>query len=123
MANLISFVILLAFFWGRSLRFKNLRLHIAVMSTVIASDVLLVLALIIRRDALSKVSLGMPWTLKIHVPIAVATILLYFVTAWTGVQLLRGKPLHARMRRLDRIVVPARVLTFVTSLMVQFLRP
>jgi hypothetical protein len=122
MANLISFIILIFFFWGRSLRFKNLRLHMIIMTAVIAADLGLVGALVIRRHALAKISLGMPWTLKVHVPIAVFTVVLLIMTGWTGLQLSRGKPLHARMRALDRIVVPALVLTFLTSLMVQFLR-
>lgn len=122
MANLLSAIILGFFFWGRSLRFKNLRRHIQVMSGVILADLTLVAALVIHRHALEKVGVGMPWTLKLHVPIAILTILLYFATAWTGIQLYRGKPLHQRMRRLDRVLVVSRVLTLVTSLMVQFFR-
>jgi hypothetical protein len=121
MANLISFTILVFFFWGRSLRFKNLRLHIWVMSFVILADLILVGGLVVHRHALEKVGLGMPWTLKIHVPIAIFTVVMYLITAWTGYQLLRGRPLHARMRLLDHILVPARVLTLLTSIMVQFL--
>lgn len=120
MANLISFVILLVFFWGRSLRFTNLRLHIVTMLSVIAADYALIGYLVFNHNALGKVSLGMPWTLKIHVPIAVFTAVMYIATAWTGFQLYRGKPLHGRMRLFDRILVPARVLTLVTSLMVQY---
>jgi hypothetical protein len=120
MPNLISFVILLFFFWGRSLRFTNLRLHIVTMLSVIAADYALIGYLVLNHDALGKVSLGMPWTLKLHVPIALFTAAMYIVTAWTGFQLYRGKPLHARMRLFDRILVPARVLTLVTSLMVQY---
>ena len=123
MVNVLSFIILLFFFWGRSLRFKNLKMHIGVMSGVITADLLLVLGLVIERDALSKVGVSMPWTLKIHVPIAIFTVLLYLLTAWTGVQLYRGKPVRARMRGLDRILVPARVLTLVTSIMVQLIKP
>lgn len=123
MANLISSVILIFFFWGRSLRFKNLRLHMQVMSAVIICDLILVAALVLKRDALGQVAHGgMPLILKIHVPIAIFTVVLYLVTAWTGIQLYRGKPLHARMRALDRVLVPARVLTLVTSLLVQFLK-
>lgn len=123
MANLLSFIILLFFFWGRSLRFKNLRRHIIIMSGVIAADLMLVASLVIERDALGKLGGAMPWTLKIHVPIAIFTVVLYLFTAWTGIQLYHGKPVRARMRLFDRILVPARVLTLVTSLMVQFLKP
>jgi hypothetical protein len=122
MANLISFTIVVFFFWGRSLRFKNLRLHKLIMSGVILADLALVADLVIQRHALEKVELGMPWTLKIHVPIAIFTVILLLVTGWTGVQLSRGKPQHKRMRALDRVLVPARVLTLITSVMVQFIK-
>jgi hypothetical protein len=120
MANLISFTILVFFFWGRSLRFKNLKLHMRVMIGVIVSDFTLVGYLIVNHGALGKVGLSMPWTLKLHVPIAIFTMGMYLLTGWTGYQLYLGKPFHARMRFLDRILVPARVLTLLSSLMVQF---
>jgi hypothetical protein len=84
------------------------------------ADLALIVFLVVHRGALGKVSPGMPWTLKIHVPIAVFTVLIYGLTGWTGYQLWRGRPLHARMRIFDRVLVTARVLTLVTSLMVQF---
>ena len=94
-----------------------------VMLSVILADVLLIVFLVVDHDALGKVGPGMPWTLKIHVPIAVFTVVMYFVTAWTGWQLWRGRrELLGRMRMLDRVLVPARVLTLVTSLMVQFIK-
>src|ERR1700722_558568 len=114
MPNFLSFIILIFFFWGRSLRFKNLRLHIRVMSAVIVADLLLVAALVVERDALGKIGGGMPLILKILVPIAISTVVLYLLTAWTGFQLYRGRPLHQRMRLLDHILVPMRVLTLVT---------
>jgi len=123
MVNLVSFAILCFLFWGRSLRFKNLRLHIWIMCGVIVADLALVTALVIWRDALGKIHPGMPWTLMVHIPIAVTTLLFYFPTAWTGYQLSRGLPVRARMRRLDRVVVVGRTLTFLTSVMVQFLKP
>jgi hypothetical protein len=121
MANLLSFIILIFFFWGRSLRFKNLKLHMRVMSAVIVADLSLVGYLVLNHNALGKLGLTMPWILKIHVPVAIFTVAMYLLTGWTGYQLYRGKPLHARMRFFDRILVPARVLTLITSLMVQFL--
>lgn len=122
MANILSFVILLFFLWGRTLYRRNLRLHIFIMVSVIVADLLLIVGLIEKRDALAQVTTDMPMILKIHVPIAVFTVLMYFITAWTGYQLLRGKPVRARMRWCDRILVPSRILTLVTSIMVQFLK-
>ena len=93
-----------------------------VMTIVIIADLALVTHLVLERDALSKVGMAMPWTLKIHVPIAIFTVVMYLITGFTGYQLYRGKPLHQRMRLLDHILVPARVLTLLTSLMVQFIK-
>ncbi len=121
MANLLSFFILMIFLWGRTLHKKNLRLHIFVMLSVIIVDLMLVLFLVEKRDALKHVNSQMPWTLEIHVPIAISTVLLYFAAAWTGWRLYKGHPVRARLRRLDRILVVARTLTLVTSLMVQFI--
>jgi len=93
------------------------------MLLAMVADLALVLGLVIGRDALMKVELEMPWTLMIHVPIAVLTVVFYFITAWAGYQLYLGKDTRLRLRRLDKILVPLRVLTLVTSLMVQFIKP
>jgi hypothetical protein len=96
-----------------------LRLHIIVMLSCFAGDLLLVLALVMMRKALSQVSPGMHWTLKIHVPIAMATLIFYCFTMRTGYRLYKrdesARPLH---RRLDKTLVVLRVLTLVSSLMV-----
>jgi len=118
-ANLTSFLILALFLWGRSLCFKNLRLHIFVMLSCLIADLMLVLALVLMRDALSQVSVDMHWTLRVHVPIAVATVLIYFPTAWSGYQLYRGnESARYRLKILDKILIVFRVLTLVTSVMV-----
>ena len=92
------------------------------MTFVTVADVTLVLGLVVFRDALTKVRLDMPWTLQIHVPIAVLTVLLYVATWWAGYQLWKGDTgARDRLRKLDKLLVPARILTLVTSLMVQFI--
>lgn len=122
MANILSFLILCLLLWGRSLRFKNLPLHIRVMNLTIICDVFLVVGLVVFRDALSKVSLGMPWTLKIHIPIALGTLALYAWTARTGYRLHGGdESARPLLKRLDKVVVTVRILNLVTSLMVQFI--
>lgn len=123
-ANLTSLIILAFFIWGRSLRFTNLRLHILVMLSCMTADLILVLALVLMRDALSHVSPGMHWTLRIHVPIAVATVVFYFITAYAGYRLYKGdERARPRLRRLDKILLTLRVLTLVTSVMVTVIRP
>ncbi len=122
-ANLASFIILIFFFWGRSLRFKNLQLHITLMLSCLVADLVLVLALVFMKNALSQVSLGMHWTLRIHIPIAVSTVVLYFFTAHAGYRLYRGDEKARKwLRELDKILVVFRVLTLVTSLMVSVFR-
>jgi hypothetical protein len=121
-ANALSFLILMIFLWGRTLYRKNLRLHIFIMLSVILADLLLVIGLVEKRDALGKISTDMPWTLQLHIPIAVFTLFFYFVTAWTGFQLYRGYLVRDRLRLFDKILVTARVLTLITSLMVQFVK-
>lgn len=122
-ANLISFLILVLFFWGRSLCFKNLRLHIKVMLFCLLADLILVLALVMMRDALSQVSLGMHWTLLVHIPFAVGTLVLYLIAARAGFRLYRGdETARPLLRHTDKILVFFRVMTLVTSLMVTLIR-
>jgi uncharacterized membrane protein YozB (DUF420 family) len=118
-ANLASFLILVLFLYGRSLWRKNNLLHRKIMLTAFACDVVLVAALVVGRDALSKVGPGMSLPLSIHVPIAVTTIILYVFTVIAGIQLSKGKPTRQRLRRLDKALTTARILTFVTSVWVQ----
>jgi hypothetical protein len=123
-ANLTSFLILALFLWGRTLAHKNIRLHIAVMLTCLVADLILVLALVLMKDALSQVSLGMHWTLKIHIPIAVATVIMYFFTAAAGFRLYIGfESARPWLRRFDRMLLTLRILTLITSLMVTAIRP
>lgn len=120
MANLASFLILCVFLYGRSLALRNLKLHIQLMVTAFIADFILIGALVFGREALSKVELAMPLSLKIHVPIAVFTVLFYFPTMWTGYRLKKGLPVRDQMRVYDRILTTLRILTLLTSLWVQF---
>lgn len=91
-----------------------------IMALVIGADVLLILFLVFGRQALDKVSPHMPWALKLHIPIAVSTVICYGIAIQTGLKLLKGnKNALPAMRRIDKVVVPLRVLTFVTSVLVQ----
>lgn len=119
-ANLASFLILLVFLYGRSLRFTNLIWHIRFMLAAFVSDLLLIAALVFGRSALSKVGGEMTLALQIHVPIAIATVVLYFFTVWAGYQLWRGRPARNRLRALDKALVTFRILTLITSLWVQY---
>jgi hypothetical protein len=117
---ILSFLLLAAFFWGRNLRFTDLNRHIRVMTMVLIGDLALVGGLVVVRDALSKVHTDMKWSLMIHVPIAVLTVVLYLLLTFFAVGTYMGKPWRIWIRRFDRFLVPARVLTSLTSLLVYF---
>lgn len=123
MANLLSFLILILFFYGRSLHKSNLRLHIRLMILALVADYALVVGLVIGRDALSSIEPSMHWTLMIHIPFALSTVVLYAITATYGYQLRKGnEAARHSLRRFDRLLVFTRVMTLVTSLIMQFLR-
>ena len=124
MANLASLLIFAIFLWGRTLHHKNLRLHIQIMLASLIADLTLVIVLVVFRDALGTVAQGdMPLILMIHVPIAISTVLLYFIAAWNGYQLYRGnEKARARLRIADRFLVAFRALTLITSFLVPYLR-
>lgn len=89
------------------------------MLTAFAADVTLVGALVVGRNALAKVGVGMSLPLMIHVPIAVLTIFLYCFTVIAGIQLSKGEPTRTRLYWLDKALTTSRILTFVTSVWVQ----
>jgi len=116
MANLISFVILAFLLYGRRLAARDRRQHALWMSLVIAADFSLIAYLTVARRALSKVEVGMPPLLMVHLAFAVTTVLLYFVALGVGIRLLRGAKHPGLMRKLDRLIVPFRIATFLSSL-------
>lgn len=120
MANVASFLILLLFLYGRSLRFTNLRWHIRLMLIAFAADMVLIAGLVFGRQALGKVSMEMSFALKIHVPIAIFTVVLYFAAIWCGYKLYHGLPVRTWLRRVDKWLLFFRVMTLVTSVWVQF---
>lgn len=122
-ANLTSFLLLALFLYGRSLRFTNLKWHIRLMLAAFAGDLVLVLALVMMKDALSQVSTGMHWTLMVHIPFALGTILLYAMATYAGYRLYRGdESARTVLKQTDRVLLFFRVMTLVTSLMVSLLR-
>lgn len=114
--NALSFVILCLFFYGRSLRKKNIIAHAKMMTFVISLDLTLVVYLVLRQKALAKIGTDMNKVLFIHIPFAVVTVICYLAALAVGRHLLRGEKQYLRsMRLIDRIVVPCRILNFVTS--------
>lgn len=120
--NLVSFIILCFFFYGRSLRKANVERHIKVMTAVIIADVALVLFLVFGRSALSKVSVDMSVYLIIHIFFALSTVLLYGAAVTVGLKLKKGQTQYLpQMRLIDRVLTPMRVMTLITSTALMFL--
>lgn len=121
MENIVSALILFLLLYGRSLRFKNTKKHIQIMSIAIALDVALVIYLVLARKALSKVELDMPLLLYVHITFALTTVLGYGFAVYFGVQLKKGlEKYRSKLIAADRVVIPCRVLTLVTSLILYF---
>lgn len=122
-ANIVSTVILMMLVYGRSLRHKNRGAHVKWMLSAISLDLVLVALLVCFRKALSKVHSTMHWSLMVHVPLAIFSVLCYFFAIYFGYQLLKGRREFLRpMRIIDRLVMPARILTLLTSILVQVLK-
>ena len=116
--NAINFLILVLFFYGRSLARKNKSRHSFVMILVMSSDFALLLFLTFARQALGKVGGGMPPLLIVHIILAVITVIAYGFAVANGIKLLSGdENVRSRMKQIDLVAVPCRTLVFVSSVM------
>jgi len=115
-----STIILLLIYFGVSKR-KDRKIHIPVMISAIAWDLLLVLQIELNRGAIAKAAKAMtnPMLLNFHVTIAVSTVLLYFALLYTGGKLSKGvskfRPWH---KKLGGITLILRTMTYITSFFV-----
>lgn len=115
--NLISAINLGLLLWGRSLAKVNLTKHIQVVSIAMLSDVVLVAYLAIGRSALSKIDAQMPPLLMFHVALAIVIVALYGLATHAGWNLKNGQEsMRPRLQRLDKVVIPLRVLLLITSI-------
>ena len=115
--NVISTVSLIVFLIGRLLVKKNLKLHIYMMSSAMFVDILLVVALVIFRNALGTVFSGnLNWLLVVHILIAITTVISYGFAFYFGIQLKKGNLSFLKpMKRIDPYVLALRILTSHTS--------
>lgn len=115
-----STIIVALMLYGVSQR-KNTYKHVKVMKLCIIWDLLLIAQIELTRGAIVKASKVMSnaLILNIHVSIAVATVLLYFVMLYTGKKLLKGnkkiKPFH---RLFGITTLTLRVAAFITSFLI-----
>ncbi|MCB0355547.1 MAG: hypothetical protein KDD40_00980 [Bdellovibrionales bacterium] len=115
--NVISSIALIIFLIGRFQVKKNLKLHIKLMSLAMTIDILLVIALVLMRNALGTVVSGkMSGILMVHVPIAISTVIAYGFATYFGLKLKRGQRQYLKhMRITDKVVIPLRLLNTFTS--------
>lgn len=88
-----------------------------------ALDLTLILYLTFFRKALTKISPEMSTLLIVHVLLALSTVVGYVLIVRAGLKLMKGdENSRLTMRRLDRIVMPLRVLVLLTSTWLAFAR-
>ena len=115
-----SFLILMVFFTGYYYRILPQR-HIKLMLTGIVWDIALVLQIELTRGAIDKASKAItnPMLLNIHVAMAVATVLLYFVLIYTGIKLKNKNEGVRKFHKLcGKLTLLLRTLVFITSFFV-----
>lgn len=117
-----SILIVILMLYAVSLVFgknKNRNKHSKLMKLVIVWDIILILQIELNRGAIAKASKYTENTmlLNIHVSLALATVLLYFVTALIGKKVMDEKreDLVAKHRLIGRITVLLRISTLITS--------
>jgi hypothetical protein len=103
--------------YHRKTRYK----HIKIMKTVIIWDLLLVAQIELTRSAILKASkiYDNPQILNIHVSLAVSTVLLYAVIAYTGTKLKNGNEnIRKYHKAVGILTLTTRIATLITSYLV-----
>ena len=115
-----STLILLLFFYGIFVVIKKKKrvTHAKIMSVAIIWDLLLILQIELNRKAIEKaikVSSN-PSILSIHIGLALSSVILYMFMMYTGKKILKGNnALISRHRKLGRLTILMRTLTYITS--------
>lgn len=97
---------------------RNRSLHVKIMGSAIAWDVLLILQIELSRSAIVKASKAMSNTmmLNIHVSLAVLCVLFYIAMVLSGRKILAGdNQYRSRHKLMGMITFVIRILVFVTS--------
>ena len=117
MLSFCSTLILLLIFFGLIQR-HNRRIHVPVMLTAFAADVLLVLVIEISRHAVEKaISHTDDSLLMFHVIVSTLTLLLYAMLTFLGFRVLRHNDGQALIwhRKLAYAFILCRLTNYVTS--------
>ena len=115
-----SILIVSLFFYGVYHK-RNRYKHVKIMKTAIIWDLLLVAQIEFTRGAIMKASnvVSNPMILNIHVSLAIGSVLLYAVVAYTGTKLKNGdENMRKKHKALGLITLTIRVLTLITSFLI-----
>src|SRR5271156_699953 len=119
MLHLASTGVLLLIAAGLWFRKRNPRIHLRLMSTAFAADVLLVLYIEVTRHAVEKVASHARPLLWFHAGVSVAVLLCYVLMILLGRPMLSGRyETRALHRTVGMALVTLRGLNYVTSFMV-----
>ncbi len=115
-----STFVLFLFFFGlfTILKRKNRILHAKIMSTGIIWDLLLVVQIEVSRHAVEKALKvnSNPSIVSIHILLALSCVILYMFMIYTGRRVLKGeKSLILRHKKLGKLTLVLRILTYITS--------
>jgi uncharacterized membrane protein YozB (DUF420 family) len=115
-----STLILFLFFFGIFvvIKKKNRLTHAKIMSLAIIWDLLLIVQIELNRAAIEKAMKisSNPSILSIHIALALSSVILYMFMMYTGRRILKGNnSLISRHRRLGRLTLLMRTLTYITS--------
>ncbi len=93
------------------------------MGLAMTLDISLVLFLVFGKNVLPKVQTHFSPLLGIHIAMALSVVVMYFIALHYGLKIIKGfeKEYRPKMRMLDRIFIPLRVGTLITSLMLVYL--
>ena len=84
---------------GYTLRFRNKKLHAALMGTAILSDLSLVLVLELQRDAIATaISMKLSWLNQAHIYCSSIATVFYFPVLYYGFKLLCVNPTQTERR-------------------------
>ncbi len=116
-----SILIVLLMIYGVSQR-KNKYKHVKTMKTAIIWDLLLVAQIEFTRNAIATASKAMtnPTLLNIHISLAISTVLLYGLVAYTGTKLKNGQEsIRLRHKLVGVTTLTTRIATLITSFLIE----
>lgn len=116
----LSFFILCAMLYARYYARRHSAKHVKLMSWVITADIVLVLYLSLGRHVLNTMMDKMTPLLALHIFLALACVAGYIYSAYVGIKLGKGqKEYRRKMIIADRIVLPTRIMVFITILVIK----